>query len=183
MTQPRNLDSTTSDAAREAREQAEAYESILAGRNIELDDGSTLKIPPHPDFGMLDDEQMEAYEELLFERDTEYEREEDIYIPEQHLKDGAVVPATTMRGNLKVPYRRVVDGKSRLVKPPWNVRIAQIALGETEYKRLRAGGRSAGDVWKLWNIQGLETKQRQAEDSKSDGSTLGLASIPAADSE
>lgn len=63
----KKLPNTESDAASKAREQAEAYNSILADQELELEDGSILKVPPHPDLGMMDDEQMEAYEELLVE--------------------------------------------------------------------------------------------------------------------
>jgi hypothetical protein len=92
-----------------------------------------------------------------------YDREPDIFIPEQRLKDsngnetGVVLPSDTQQGALKHPYR-----KDRvLIKPPHSVRVVKAALGETDFKRLREGGRSAADVWKIWGAQGLEVKQRQ----------------------
>lgn len=179
----RNLENTPADAGLDAQEQAEAYDSIFANRSIELEGGGTLSIPPHPDFGMLGDEQQEAYEDLLFETES-YDREDDIYIPEQRLKDpdgnetGVVLPAVTQPGNLKRPYRR--DGV--LVKPPYSVRVVQAALGETDFKRLKEGGRSAADVWKIWGAQGLEVKDRQKGDPKSAGSVVAVASVPEADS-
>lgn len=164
----------------EARTQAEAYDSLFANRELALNDGTVMSIPPHPDFGMLDDERTEAYEELLFEVDTIYDREPDIYIPEQRLRDpetgnetGRVIPEETVRGALKRPFR--INGE--LVKPPYSIRVVQAALGELEYKRLKEGGRSAADVWKIWGQQGLEVKERQALDSKSNGSPVDVAPV------
>lgn len=176
---PRNLPTTSKEAARQAREQAEAYESMLKNTDLEIN-GVTFSVPPHPDLGMLDDEQMEAYEDLLVELES-YDREPEI--PEQQLKDadgndtGVVLPAQP--GELKRPYRK--DGVR--VRPAYSVRVATIALGEAEYKKLRDAGGSAADVWRVWGQQGLEMRKRQAEDPKSGGGPLDLASVPAADSE
>ena len=108
LDEPGDLPGKSATAAREAREQAEAYESVFAPTPLELDDGTVLQIPPHPDFGMLDDEQMGEYEELLFEVEG-YDHEDDL--PEQHLDSGITLPGE--RGALKRPYRK--DGA--LVKP------------------------------------------------------------------
>lgn len=179
------LPNAASDAGTKAREQAEAYNSLLQDQELVLEDGSILKIPPHPDLGMIDDEQLEDYEELLVEVES-YDREDDIYIPEQKLRDpdtgqetGVVLPAETQKGALKRPYRK--DGK--LVKPPHSVRIVQAVLGEEKYKQLRAGGRGAKDVWRLWGEQGLELRQRQLNDSKSDGGSVDLGAVSEGDSE
>lgn len=182
--QPKNNDQRAklavagSSSAREARAQAEAYDSLFANQKIVLNDGSTMEIPPHPDFGMLDDDRMEAYEELVFESES-YDREPDIYIPEQHLDSGLTLPADTQQGALKRPFR--IEGK--LVKPPWTVRVAMAALGENEYARLKAGGRSAADVWRIWGKQGLEVKLRQENDPKSVDGPLDLASVSSSNSE
>lgn len=181
--QPHNLPNTNPDAAKEARAQADAYDSLFANIELELDGGDTITIPPHPDYGMLDDDRMAEYEQLLFEADTEYEREPDIIIPDKTLDSGSVVPGETLRGALKRPYRRLIDNKPVLVTPPYSVRVVSAALGEAEYKRLRGGGKSAADVWKIWGKQGLALKERQAGDSKSDGSTVDLAAVPETDSE
>lgn len=190
-----SLPSARDKFAAEARAQAEAYDSIFNPVELELDDGkSTLKIPPHPDLGMLDDDRMDAYTELQFERDTKYERESDIYIPEQRMRDpktgeetGVVLPSQTQEGNLKVPYRWAVSGdgheKGDLVKPSWSVKVVKAALGDHAYDLLRAGGRSSADVWRIWSKQMIEVKARQEFDSKSHGGTLDLASVPASDSE
>lgn len=181
----RKLPTTSPDAAAEAREQADEYESLFGTTDLELDNGDDpVKIPPHPDFGIVDDDRIAAYEQLLFERDTEYEREPDIFIPERQLGEGSMIPAETIRGALRHPYRRRgEDGKSVLVSPPFSVQVARAALGDEEYDRLRAGGRSAADVWKIWGIKSLKMKERQAGDSKSIGSALALASVPETDSQ
>ena len=179
----RNMPNTAANAGRQARDQASAYDSLFAETKLELDDGSFLSIPPHPDLGMLDDEQMDAYEDLVMEQET-YDREEDIYIPEQRLLDsdgnetGVVLPASTEKGALKRPFR--INGVR--VTPAHSVRVAQIALGEDGYARLRKGGRSAADVWRVWGRQAAELADRQASDDKSAGSSLGLASVSEADS-
>ena len=175
----RNLPHTASNAGQQAREQADAYDSLFADIQLELNDGTFLAVPPHPDLGMLDDEAMEQYEELQFEMES-YDREEDIFIPEQRLKDssgnenGVVLPATTSLGSLKRPYRK--DGE--LIKPPHSVRVARIALGEEGYQRLIAGGQSAGDVWRAWAKQAAELRDREAADSKSEGSSVDLEAVP-----
>lgn len=179
----RNLPNTAPEAGRQARDQASAYDSLFSDTKLELNDGSFLSIPPHPDLGMLDDEQMDAYEDLMIEQES-YDREEDIYIPEQRLLDangnetGVVLPARTEPGALKRPFR--INGER--VKPAHSVRVAQIALGEEGYARLRKGGKSAADVWRIWGRQAAELADRRAADDKSDGSALALASVPETDS-
>jgi hypothetical protein len=196
MTQPDKL--STASPASDARDQADAYDSFLASTPLKLTGGSELMIPPHPDMGLLDDEAVEEYNELLFLRDTQFEREPDVVVPEQPQRDpatgnltGVVFPAETVRGNLRIPYRWATEGEyngqhheaGERLRPAWSTRIVQIALGEIGYKRLREGGKSSGDVWAIWTKQGLAAKNRQAADSKSDGSSVAVAPVPEADSQ
>jgi len=179
----RNLPHTEPNAGLKAREQANAYDSLFADTPLELDNGEVILVPPHPDLGMLDDEAMAAYEELQFEMES-YDREEDVFIPEQRLRNpdgtesGVVLPATTQRGALKRPYRK----NGELVRPPHSVRVAKIALGEEGYAKLRAGGKSAADVWRIWSRQAAELRERQELDPKSDGGALALEAVSEADS-
>jgi hypothetical protein len=160
-----------SDAVQRARAQAGAYDSVFASHQLDLNDGlPPLVIPPHPNLRMLDDDQQQAYEELMFEVES-YDRDPDIYIPEQTLTSGVVLPEATRRGDLLLPYRK--DGK--LVKPPHSVRVVQVCLGDDAYKRLKAAGKNASDIWKIWNQQGLELTERQDDDPKSNGSASPLA--------
>lgn len=175
MQQPRRLPSAS--PVSQARDQAEAYDSLFASTPLELNDGSVLMIPPHPDFGMLDDDRMEDYEDLLIEVES-YDREEDIYIPEQRLDSGVTLPAEVKRGELLRPYRK--DGAR--VKPSHTVRVVQAALGPDDYKKLREGGKNAADVWKIWGKQGLAIQERRLFDPKSNGSSMDLDSISASDS-
>jgi hypothetical protein len=182
---PRNLPHTSPQAGNQSREQAKAYDSLFADTPIELDDDAgTVAVPPHPDLAMLSDEAMEEYEELQFEMES-YDREEDIIIPEQRFKDsdgnetGVVLPGSTQKGALLRPYRK--DGV--LIKPPYSVRVARIALGEAEYKRLVEGGKSSADVWRIWGTQAAELRKRQADDSKSDGGALDLEAVSATNSQ
>lgn len=174
----RNLPHTGPKAGEQAREQATEYDSVFADTELVLSDGDTISIPPHPDLAMLSDEAMDAYEELQFEMES-YDREEEIIIPEQRLKDsdgnetGIVLPGTVQPGALKRPYRK--DGVR--ITPPHSVKVAQIALGEEGYRKLVAGGKSAADVWRIWGTQATELQRRKAEDSKSDGGSVDLAPI------
>jgi len=180
----RNLPHTPSNSGSKAREQAGAYDSLFADTPLELDDGDPIMIPPHPDLGMLNDEAMELYEELQFEMES-YDREEEMFIPEQRLRDsdghetGVVLPSSTTEGVLKRPYRK----EGVLIKPPNTVRVAKIALGEAEYKRMCDGGKSSADVWRVWGAQAAELRERQSSDSKSDGSSLDLEAVSATDRE
>jgi hypothetical protein len=178
---PRNVATTSETAPAEARAQADAYESLFGNIDLELDGGETLSIPPHPDYGRLDDDRMEAYEEYLFEIDTAYDREDDIFIPEQIIRDDnsneiGRLPSSTQRGALKRPYRK--DGV--LVKPPHSIKVVQIALGDVDYKRLKEGGKSSKDVWAVWGSQAAKIAERRAEDSKSARSAVDLAAVSTA---
>jgi hypothetical protein len=173
VTTPRPILPQVPGAGRRASEQAKEHDSVFAPMQLELDGGATIEVPPHPNLGMLDDDSQEQYEALLFEVDTEYDREPDIYIPEQKLSSGAILPAETRRGDLKRPYRK----NGELVRPPHSVRVVQAALGETVYKQLREGGKSAADVWRLWNEQGMRIAERQAADSKSADSAGAVAPL------
>lgn len=182
--QPRNLPTTSDTAPEEARNQADAYESMFGTTPIELDgDPEPVLVPPHPDYGMLDDDKMEAYEEYLFEIDTKYDREDDIVIPPQkvHDDDGNVIttiPGSTQRGALKRPYRK----NNELVKPPHTIKVVQIVLGETEYKRLVEGGKASKDVWRIWGQQAAKIAERRAADSKSARGSVDLAAVSPSDS-
>lgn len=186
--QVRALPTATDDYAEQARLQAEAYDSLFANTDIKLDDGTMLSIPPHPDFGMLDDDAMDDYAQLLFDRDTVYEREPDIIIPEQRMKNsegvenGVVMPSETIRGALKTPYRiKTEDGSSVLVKPAWSTQMVIAGLGKESYEMLRAGGRSSADVWRIWSKQGEQVKQRQGR-SEAERSPVAVAPVPTPDS-
>lgn len=184
MTQPTNV-------GRQAREQATAYTSIFAPRELVLDDGTVIEIPPHPNLRMLDDDAQAALERLEFELES-YDRHPDIYVPEQKSKDRngdeIILPAETKPGAVKIPYRKTdpATGEAKLLDPPYTVQVAKIALGEAAYKKLRAGkvnGRrgSAADVWRIWNNQGLDLAEREASDSKSDVGVGVLEDVAAPD--
>lgn len=180
-----NLATTSDTAAAEALRQADEYESVFGTTDLELDNGDVIKIPPHPDYGMLDDDCMAAYEELMFKLDTQYDREDDIFIPEQRLKDsdgnetGVVLPASTRRGDLKTPYR--IDGK--LVKPPHGIQVVIAALGQETYDKLKAGGKSSKDVWKIWGETAAQIRARQQRDTFRSGGSVDLAPVSKTDSE
>lgn len=184
---PRNLPNTSPDAAQEARTQADEYDAIFGDTELELDNGDVMMIPPHPQYGMLDDDRMDAWDELQYEVDTSYDREPDIHIPEQKLDNGLTLPSDTQRGALLLPYRITStddDGTTttRLIKPSHSVRVVQVTLGDTEYKRLKEGGRNASDVWKIWGRQSIKVRERQQRDSKSASSPVAVAPVSEADS-
>jgi len=162
------------NTGRRAREQAAQYNGVFANVALELSDGTTIDIPPHPNLRMLDDERQADYEELLFEIETQYDRAPDTYFPEQHLESGVVLPSETRKGAILEPYRK----EGQLIKPPHSVRVVQVALGMDIYNQLRAGGKSSADVWRIWNEQGLVIADRAERDSKSNGSASPMATIP-----
>lgn len=175
------------DAARHGREQAAAYHSPFAPHDMTLHypDGTqeVIEIPPHPNLGLLDDENQEAYEELLFTAEETYEREPDVVLPEQRLDNGIVIPSETRRGALKSPYRiKGEDGKSHLVKPPWRVQVCQAALGKEKFDKLKAAGLGAADVWRLWNEQAQEVADRNTVDPKSVRGRGAVAAVSRGDS-
>lgn len=154
--------------AERARQQAEAYGSVMRGTELELiyPDGrpsETVIIPPHPNLGIMPDDRLEAYEELQFMVDTKCDREPDVVIPEsKNEKTGVVLPGETLRGRLKDPLR--IDGE--LLKPPYRVQVVQTVLGEELYNKLKAAGMGAGDVQRIWSQQSFELKIREASDPK-----------------
>lgn len=180
---PPKLSVADENSSAQAREQATEYESLFGDVRLDLDDGDFIMVPPHPNYGLLDDDKMEEWNQLLFAVDTEYEREPDIYIPGQTLDSGVELPGTTIRGDIKMPYRRIVNGVPELVSPPHTVKIVQIALGMEDYEKMRRGGRTAKDVFKIWGQQSLNVKNRQNNDSFRAGSSVDLASVSETDSE
>lgn len=182
MTQPSN-------PGVEAAAQAKAYESVFAPRELTLDDGTVIEIPPHPNLRMLDDDALADWDELWFMLES-YDHHE-VTLPERVVKDDEgtemVLPAETKQGALKVPYRKTdpETGVTKLLNPPYEVRVAQIALGE-DYATLRAGtvnGRrgAARHVWAVWNAQGMDLTERKASDPKSVGRADGVEAVAQAD--
>ena len=182
MTQPTNT-------GVQAAEQAKAYDSVFAPRELTLDDGTVIEVPPHPNLRMLDDDALAAWDQLWFELES-YDHHE-VTLPERVVKDAdgteMVLPPETRQGALKVPYRKTdpETGKSVLLDPPYEVRVAQIALGD-DYATLRAGtvgGKrgAARHVWALWNAQGFDLTERQAADPKSVDRADGLEAVAPAD--
>lgn len=148
-----------------------AYAAIWASRPIDLDNGESVLIPPHPNLRLLDDDRLEAYEQLLFEVES-YDRADDIVVPEQKLDNGVIIPQSTTKGNVLIPHRKTFtddDGteKTELIHPPWAVRVVIACLGPEVYDKLKAGGKSAADVWRIWNEQGVELAERERADTKS----------------
>lgn len=187
MTQPKQPDS-----ARTAREQADAYGSVFAPKELKLDDGTVIEVPPHPNLRLFDDDALAALEELNFKLES-YDRHPEIYIPEQKVKDRAgneiVLPAETRPGALKTnPHRKTdEDGNTTILNPPYEVQVVQIALGD-DYETLRAGkvnGKrgAARHVWQLWNEQGAEVAARRDADPKSDDGADSVADVAAPDSQ
>lgn len=182
MTQPTNT-------GVQAAEQAKAYDSVFAPRELTLDDGTVIEIPPHPNLRMLDDDALAAWDQLWFDLE-DYDHHE-ITLPERVVKDAdgteMVLPPETRQGALKVPYRKTDPdtGKSALMDPPYEVRVAQIALGDN-YAVLRAGTvngarGAARHVWAVWNAQGLDLTERQAADPKSAHRADGVEAVAETD--
>jgi hypothetical protein len=163
-------------SGRRAREQAaEVPDSVFAPTPLILDDGEVLMIPPHPNLNMLDDDAQEEYEEYLYEVNHTYDRHPDIYFPQQTLDNGRVLPEETKRGELiGPPYEK----GGQLVKPPHQQKVVRIALGEDGYAKLKAGGKQAADVWRIWNEQGLRVADRQNFRPQTNGRPGAVGPVP-----
>lgn len=171
-------------AAEHAQEQATDADSVFANTRVQLNDGTYVEIPPHPNFNMLGDDEQTAYEQLLFEVKS-YDREPSIYVPESRLKDadgnetGVVFPARTLEGAVIIPHQQTDEnGKTELITPPYNQRMVRAALGPEKYAKLRAGGKSAGDVIKAWSEQTIRITERQNFRPETNGSARPVAQLP-----
>ncbi len=173
----------------EAVTQAEQYGGPFSPKLLHFDDDETMKVCPHPVYRLFSSEEaLTAYDQRMVDIEENFDREPDTYIPEQVIKtstgEEVTLPAETKRGAVKTPYR--LDGK--LVSPPHEVLMVQIALGEAEYARLKTktiDGRPASysDVWRVWLEAADEGRARAEADSKSVGSVAGVEGVAAADSE
>lgn len=181
------------NTGRQAAEQAADYGSVFAPTPLRLDNGDTIQVPPHPNLRMFDDDALEELDQLDFDLES-YDRLPDIFIPEQRVQDRdgnmLVLPAETKEGPLRTPYRKTdpETKKTVLLKPPYPVRVAQIALRKTDYARLRNstidGHRgSAADIWRIWNEQATDLQERRAADPKSDGGSGVLEDVAATHSQ
>lgn len=98
---------------------------------IRLNDDTVFLVPPNVGAELWTGLRLARYRQLLHEVNC-YDRGTD--------------------GELLLPYRR--NGK---LVTPWSIQLVQAALGDAEYQRFRAGGRSAADVWHLWHLQVIES--------------------------
>lgn len=158
---------------REAREQAAEATGFLASIEIE-EGGEVFEIPQR---GLMDDEQRDRLNELDLETET-WDHEPDIPIPERRLKDKDgnetdVLPARTVRGALKVPYRK--DGK--LIKPAYPVQVATAVLGEETYKRFHAAGGRGSDITAVLAWLDKRVEEREKVDPKSSDGDNYLAAV------
>jgi hypothetical protein len=191
---PAKLPTSTPEAPAQARDQAAEYSSPFAPSKLTLDDGYVIEIPPHPSLQMFDDEAQAELDALHLDLEENYERHPDVQVPEQTVYDKvsgkviSVFPPTTQRGALKEPYRKKVGEKTELMNPPYKVRVVQIAIGEENYARLRAGTvdghrGSAADVWRIWSEKGLEVAKREKEDTFRQEGSVDLEAVPTPDSD
>lgn len=155
----------------EAKQQAADYFGFTAGVKIQA--GNEVFEIPNP--GLLDDEQQERWEEFQFELEA-CDREPDIEIPEKILEDDTVIPAATIPGEVKRPYR--INGV--LLKPTYNVRLAQVLFGD-RYEAFKEAGGSGSQVALIWAQMNAEFQKRVESDSKSAGSDSAVEGISEGD--
>lgn len=153
-------------SVREAKDQAAEFFGFAASAYIQVEGGKVFEIP-NP--GLMDDDQQERWEELQFELEK-CDREPDIIIPEHTTEDGTTIPAQTIQGELITPYRKTVNGETKLLKPPYNARLAIALFGEEGYAEFKAGGGSGNQVAIEWARMNKEYQDRLASDPKSGGS-------------
>jgi hypothetical protein len=155
----------------EAKEQAADYFGFAA--SVKIQAGDEIFEIPNP--GLLDDDQQERWEELQFELEK-CDREPDIDIAERELEDGTVIPASTVKGDYLKPYRI----KGELLKPSYNVRVAQVLFGE-RYEAFKKAGGSGNQVGLIWAQMNDAFQKRVKADSKSDGSDSTVEDVPEGD--
>lgn len=160
-------------STREAKEQAAEYFGFTASVFIQIEGGKVFEIP-NP--GLMDDDQQERWEEMQFDLEK-CDRDPDVEIAGRTADDGTIVPGATIPGEIMVPYR--IDGK--LLKPPYNVRLAIALFGEEGYKEYKSGGGIANQIALEWARMNREYQERVTADPKSDGHGPALEVVPAAD--
>ncbi|OMC35496.1 hypothetical protein A5742_12565 [Mycolicibacterium fortuitum] len=195
------IDEAKSRSVEAAKAQAAEYFGFAASESIvlTLEDGSTKTFEvPNP--ALFDDDQQERWNQLQFEI-QQCDRLPDIVIPDHKLRhkvtyvDGeevhvgdeitggtvrveeseTFVPARTIRGQLITPYQRTgEDGKVELIKPGYDARVAIALWGEEGYAVFKANGGNSRLVGLIWNRMTREAAEREAADSKSDGSDRGV---------
>lgn len=195
------IDEAKSRSVEAAKAQAAEYFGFAASESIvlTLEDGSTRTFEvPNP--ALFDDDQQERWNQLQFEI-QQCDRLPDIVIPDHKLRhkvtyvDGeevhvgdeitggtvrveeteTFVPARTIRGQLITPYQRTrEDGKVELIKPGYDARVAIALWGEEGYAVFKANGGNSRLVGLIWNQMTREAAEREAADSKSDGSDRGV---------
>lgn len=195
------IDDAKSRSVEAAKAQAAEYFGFTASESIvlTLEDGSTKTFEvPNP--ALFDDEQQERWEQLQFEI-QQCDRLPDIEIPNHKLRhkvtvvDGeevrvgeeitggnvrveeseTFVPARTIRGQLITPYQRTdADGQVELMKPGYDARVAIALWGEEGYAVFKANGGNSRLIGLIWNRMTREAAEREAADSKSDGSDRGV---------
>lgn len=152
----------------EARDQVADDLGFAAAFAIDIGNGESVEIP-YP--GLLDDDQQQRYNELQAEL-------EDLDTDDVPLVDDEGVPVLDADGNprvrkvVKEPHRR----KGKLLEP-YTVRLCKALFGEAGYARLKAAGVRANDINAYWIRMHRQYEERLAADSKSAGSTLGVASV------
>lgn len=162
---------------RDAKDQAAEYFGLKASVLIEAD-GKVFEIP-NP--GFMDDDQQERWDELQFLLES-CERQDDIVIPARELEDGTKVEEQRIPGEFKTPYRiKDADGKSQLLKPPYNARLGMVIFGEKGYAEYKAAGGSGNQIALEWARMNQEYQKRVESDPKSVGSAGPLESVPEGD--
>jgi hypothetical protein len=144
----------------EARAQAAEAIGFAASERIVTKDG-VFEIP-NP--SLLDDDQQLRVDKLDIEAEG-WDRHPDV------LDDKGNVVS---RGALLVPNRK--GGKP----VSYNTELAKAIFGD-RYKAFKDAGGQGSDVNLVWTKMRVEMAKRQAEDSKSGGSSSHLAAVPDAD--
>lgn len=166
-----NFASRIAVSVQDAKDQAAEYFGIASGVTIQAGN-QTFEIP-NP--GLLNDDQQERWEELQFELEA-CDREPDIEIAESTLPDGTTIPARVIPGEVKRPYR--IQGQ--LMKPSYNVRLAQVLFGD-RYDAFKEAGGSGNQVGLIWAKMNDEFQKRVEADPKSGGSDSTVEDVPAGD--
>lgn len=167
----------------DAREQADENGGFLVSGKVKAH--KTGKVYTIPNLHLLDDDQQAAYDQFIHELQN-CDRHPDIQVPQRTIRTTdpetgevteTVIEGHTLRGDIIEPYQK--DGK--LLTPPYNVRIAQILLGEEGYEEFKAGGGKSSEVRQELLRMKTETEERLRQDSKSRNSSGPVENVSEAD--
>lgn len=199
MTSPSPIDAATAKretATQDARDQAADFDGFAKSEWYIAPNGERFEVP---NIALLDDDQQERFDKLQH-RFQQCDKAEPTVLPERFVPeqiarevtvddDGNEVVSSTQlvtaaytiperiipppANAFITPYR--INGE--LVTPSYNIQLVQAFLGEDGYAKFKAAGGKSSEYGVIVSRLNGWTAQREASDSKSDGSVSVVADV------